>query len=417
MGIVWWGRRGAATGTAATKCHAGRVRTGSLLMCGVLAAAAIASCAGGDSADGDSPAEAPGLSSTTTSMPGGDSAGGDSPVALSPSSVCDVVALSEAAGGGPGPDGRYTTTVRLVAYGDVDSDDDVPCGMLPDVRIAVISEEGAYSAYAERDNMLNWWTVVGGSELGIERFIPPGVRVLSTAEGLLAAPAQFVTTGPDGTVEVPIAYDRGSDSDSFCAISPIGDLIAGCRHHLSLGNRSKRSNYYITVYIYFTHGHAILDVGSSDRYQRFLDGEESSWELAIVKFEATDYDDVAPSRPASNVDIIIVDDDHVNAWWAAVSDNGANELDADRVVIDSEVLIHDWVHVVTTGQDGLAETTLLPGDYLMCPVNWRGHLVCAYENLANGHHKYNVDFSSGGNHTAFIKTSSGKPSSRVVAAD
>ena len=55
-------------------------------------------------------------------------------------------------------------------------------------------------------------------------------------------------------------------------------------------------------------------------------------------------------------------DYHVNAWWAAVSDNGANELDADRVFNGSEVLIHAWVHVATTGQDGLAETTLLPGD-------------------------------------------------------
>lgn len=320
------------------------------------------------------------------------SSSGSSATIVSPSAVCAVTPLGEPA---RADSGYYM--VRLVAYGDVDSDDDVPCGMLPNVRIAVISEEGSYSAYEERDNMLNWWTVVGGSELGIKRFIPPGVRVLSTAKGLSAAPAQFVTTGPDGTVEVPIAYDRESDWDSLCAISPVGDLIAGCIHNLSLGYRSQRSSYHITVYVYFTHGHAIIEVRSSNRYQRFLDGGGSSWEPAIVEFEATDNDDVAPSRPGRDVDIIIVDDYHVNAWWAAVSDNGANELDADRVFIDSEVLIHDWVHVATTGQDGLAETALLPGDYLICPVNWSGRPVCVYENLASGRHKFHVNFWWGGN--------------------
>ena len=72
MGIVWSGRRSAATGTAATKCHAGRVRTGSMLMCGVLAAAAGVACAGGDSPVPQA-----------------------SPAVVSPSAVCDVVALSE----------------------------------------------------------------------------------------------------------------------------------------------------------------------------------------------------------------------------------------------------------------------------------------------------------------------------------
>ena len=354
-----------------------------ILWCGLLVAAAGAACASGDSLVPQA-----------------------SPAVVSPSAVCDVVALSEGAGVGPRSDGRYTTTVRFVAYGDVDSDDDMPCGMLSDVRTAVISQEGSNSAYRERDNMLNWWAVVGGSELGVERFIPPGVRVMSTAEGLSAAPAQFVTTGPDGTVEVPITYGRESDWDSVCAISPVGDLIAGCIHNISLGYRSQISNYHITVYIYFTHGHAIIEVGNSDRYQRFLNGATSSVIPATVTFKAesapdtvdipenilelSDYSDVIQPKalPIGDVNVIVVDSAYVNSWWAAVSDSGVNGLDVRRLKVGSEVFAHDWVHVVTTGPDGLAETAMLPGDYLICAARSNGHLSCVYENLASGHHTF-----------------------------
>ena len=112
-------------------------------------------------------------------------------------------------------------TVRFVAYGDFDSDDDVPCGMLPEVRIAVV----------EADDRLNWWEAVGGSELGIEGFIPPGTRVLTSAERLAAAPAQFVTTGADGTAEMLVAYDPKIRVYSVCAILPGDDLIAGCNNN------------------------------------------------------------------------------------------------------------------------------------------------------------------------------------------
>ena len=364
-----------------------------MLWCGSLVAAAGAACASGD-------------------LPVPQA----SPAVVSPSAVCDVVALSEGAGGGPGSDGRYTTTVRFVAYGDVDSDDDVPCGMLSDVRTAVISEEGSNSVYRERDNMLNWWAVVGGNELGIERFIPPGVRVMSTAEGLSAAPAQFVTTGSDGTVEVPITYDRESDWDSVCAISPVGDLIAGCIHNLSLGYRSQRSNYHITVYTYFTHGHAIIEVGNSDRYQRFLNGATSPVTPATVMFKAesapdvveipenilelSDYSDaIQPkAQPIDDVNVIVIDSSYVNSWWAAVSDSGVNGLDVSRLKVGSEVFAHDWVHVVTTGSDGLAETSLPPGDYLICTATLYGSLSCVYEDLASGHHTFYMTSWKGRDH-------------------
>lgn len=298
--------------------------------------------------------------------------------------VCDVTPQDEAA-----ESSDDMATVRFVVYGDMDGEDDVACGMLSGVHIAIISNAGAYSAVKEDDILLNWWTVVGGDELGIKHFIPPGVRVPTTAERLSEAPAQFITTGPDGTVELPI--NHGSNY-SLCAISPVNDLILGCSHDL----RPRASDAHLMVYIYLTHGHAVVEIGDSDRYQRFLDGGESSLELATMEFEAINNDDIGPSRPFGDVDIIIVDDDHVNAWWTAVFDNG-DELEANRAYAGLEATAHDWVHVITTGSDGLAETTLLPGDYLICPVSWRGRPVCVYENLISGHHKFNVNFWAGGN--------------------
>ena len=193
------------------------------------------------------------------------------PIIVSPSAMCDVAPLGESV-----ESDDDTATVRFVAYGDFDSDDDVPCGMLLEVRIAVV----------EADDRLNWWEAVGGSELGIEGFIPPRARVPTTAERLAAAPAQFVTTGADGTAEMLVAYDPKIRVYSVCAILPGDDLIAGCNNNdLRIGE----STFNSTVYIYFTHGHAILEVESSDRYQRFLNGTASSTAPATIMFEATSY--------------------------------------------------------------------------------------------------------------------------------
>lgn len=318
-----------------------------------------------------------------------------SPISVSPSAVCDVTPLEEA-----GESGDETVMVRFVAYGDVDGEDDTACGMLPGVRIAIISNAGAHSAFKERDNLLNWWTVVGGDELGIKHFVPVGVRVPTTADRLSEASAQFVTTGLDGTAKLPINHDGDY---SLCAISPVDDLILGCNHHLS----PRVSDDYLIVYIYLTHGHAIVEIGDSDRYQRFLGGRESSRELATVEFEASRHDDFEPSRPSGDVNIVIVDDGHVNAWWTAVFDNGG-ELEANRAYAGTEARTHDWVHVVTTDPDGLAETALLPGDHLICSVSWRGRLVCVYENLAGGYHKFNVNLWAGGNLHSISKTGRSK---------
>lgn len=401
-----------------------------MLLCGLLAVAAGVACA-----DGDVP-----ISQA-------------SPAVVSSSAVCDVKPLDgaittqtghgrrsrqrksddshtstpgETAGTDPASldENRvdHEVTVRFVAYGDVDSDDDVPCGMLSDVHVAVV--EGT-------KNRLNWWKTVGGSELGIEKFMPPGVRVPTTAERLSAAPAQFVTTGADGTASMVINYNPENRDYLVCVILPSDDLIAGCDHN---DLRIRESISHSTVYIYFTHGYAILEVGSSDRYQRFSNGTASSAAPVTITFEATlfddtigisddlleyiledvsddisehpDYDDMIRSvaRPIDDLAVIVIDSAYINTWWEVVSGNGVNELEARRLRADSEMLEHDWVHVVTTDPGGLAETVLPPGDYLICSVTyWDGDLDCVYENLASGNHKFYVEFWNGGNSSSIVR--------------
>ena len=86
---------------------------------------------------------------------------------------CDVVPLGEAGSG----DG--ITTVRFVAYGDVDRGDGVGCGMVTDARLAVI---------VGYDDIADWWELIGG-ELGVIEQTPPGLRIPSSNEKLSAAPA------------------------------------------------------------------------------------------------------------------------------------------------------------------------------------------------------------------------------------
>ncbi len=384
------------------------------LLCGLMAAVASGACASRD-APVPQDASAVTLAAPSSISPVAPSITPVAPVTsrvlpaspaapvVSPSAVCDVAPLSEATRAGPWPDDSHTS-VSIVAYGDVDSDDDVPCAMLPDVRIAVIQDTSQNSSVS-LDLLEDWWTAVGGDELGIRRFIPPGVRVPSTAERLASAPAQFITTGPDGTAELRFDYDPETDDHSLCAISPIDDLIAGCKHNLSLRGFPSDHISHITVYIYFTHGHAIIEVGASDRYQRFLDDTGSTGTPATITFEATDNDDIEPSYPSDNTDIIVVGAAHVNAWWTAIYNGPINELEANRLQVTSENLAHDWAHVITTGPDGSAETALPPGDYLICSATWRGNLDCIYENLASGHHTYLVNFWLGGNLVSITKRS------------
>ena len=315
------------------------------------------------------------------------------------------------------PPDEGTVTVRFVTYGDIDPDDEVPFGMVPDVQIAIIKEdeiigEDYFTKEKEiRDNLRLWWETVGGHDLGIEKRIPPGVSVESTQEQLAAAPARFVTTGSDGTVEVPVDYTRDSYTYSFCAISPVVDnLIAGCNSNK--WGISLRGVKETTIQIYFTHGYAIVEAWQvdGDRFQRFSDGVEASDEPAYLWVNATaDGGDVVyrdelppPLSPVWDARVAVVDGAHVNDWWGAISDDDANANGALNMSrgpnVASEVLDHDRVHVVATGPDGLGIISLPPGDYLLCEITGMWIAAgCLYEDLVGGRdHVFEIHFSEGG---------------------
>ena len=292
---------------------------------------------------------------------------------------CDVVPLVEAGAG----DG--TTTVRFVAYGDVDRGDDVGCGMMPEARLAVI---------VGNDDIADWWELIGG-ELGVIEQTPPGLQIPSSSEKLSAASAFFVTTGSDGTAEAHIA-DTG-EIVTICAMSTIAEnLIAGCSHERI------RLKDGTDVYVYFSHNHAIVETGpeGAERYERFLNGADISDRPRVTVFLVSLFHgDYGPEPFFLSPDrrVAIIEDAYVDAWWSEVADGEDVDLDMSGLgsgpYFDSEALENEWVHVVTTGDTGVAKITLPSGDYLFCQVDGAG---CDHANIAGSHdHVLEIDFSSG----------------------
>ena len=122
--------------------------------------------------------------------------------------------------------------IKFIAYGDVDPNDDIDFGVIPDLQIAVINDRESSE----------WWNTVGGDNFGGDNFdelppgarmyIPPGVQIQSTVENIAASPIVFITTGPDGTAET---YLKPSEYFSVCVISPSDSSIAGCNLGSSTG--------------------------------------------------------------------------------------------------------------------------------------------------------------------------------------
>lgn len=292
---------------------------------------------------------------------------------------CDVVPLGEA---GSGDD---TTTVRFVAYGDVDRSDGVGCGMMPEARLAVI---------VGNDDIADWWELVGG-KLGVVEQAPPGLLISFNSESLSAAPALFVTTGSDGIAETSIA-DTG-EVVTICAMSTIAeDLIAGCSHERI------RLKDGTDVYVYFSHNHAIVETGpeGAERYERFLNGADISDQPRVTVFLVSLFHgDYGPEPFFLSPDrrVAIIEDAYVDAWWSEVSDGEDVDLDMSGLgsgpYFDPEALENEWVHVVTTGDTGVTKIILPSGDYLFCQVDGAG---CDHASIAEPHdHVLEIDFSSG----------------------
>lgn len=330
-----------------------------MLLCGLLAATAGAACG------------RPLPDSALTVVPS------SAPTAIV---TCDVAPLRKTA-----RSGDDTATVRFVAYGDADRGDSVGCEMVTDARLAVI---------AGYDDIADWWELVG-VDLGIREQAPPGLQIPVSGEKLSAAPAVFVTTGPDGTAETSIPDTGGMVT--ICAMSVIAeDLIAGCSHE------TIRLKDGTIVYVYFSHGHAIVETGSegAERYQRFFNGANiSNQPRGIVFLVSLFHRDYGPETFFLSQDrqVAIIEDAYIDVWWSEASKGEDVDLDMSGFgygpYIDPEVLKNGWVHIVTTGETGVAKIALPPGDYLFCQVDGAG---CDYENIASSReHVLKIDLSSG----------------------
>ena len=282
-----------------------------------------------------------------------------------------------------------------MAYGDVDPNDDIPFGVIPDARIFVINQG---------NELADWWDAIWDVEMGITS-IAPGVQIQSTAENIEGSPVNFVTTGSDGTAETNVEL---SNAYTICVVSPIANVIAGCNRREGIGKEPKDYVYFV----YFSHGSAYIDneEDRSERYRRFLHEDLEAYspfsgEPASVTFVSTRYtgSDIEPYVYflAPGASVAIIDDADIAAWWAAVSDDGTAIRDGEffslaipiygedpayKILYDEatheRVLENISVRTISVDWPGIIEIDLKPGDYLFCDFNEEQIFGCDYEDIA-----------------------------------
>lgn len=291
--------------------------------------------------------------------------------------------------------GEAVMTMRFVAFGDVDNDDDTPFGMVPDVRIAAIKGR----------DVSDWWASVfigegfiAGEDSDIRYYVPPGVQIMTSPGSTSNAPATFLTTGPEGTIESALTISEWAELEyMICVISPIdGDLIAGCSSIERLWHYV--DNFTATLYIYFSNGRAYVD-SDSGRYQLFLDGtltsDYHSDATATVKFVSTkdpgsDTEQLPPIL-FQNQSIAVIRDADIGSWWDQISNNSERHLaldeygrNRDQFIALAPEMLEPPIRIATTKDDGTAEVELEPGDYLFCGLTGPDIVIfgCDYENIA-----------------------------------
>ena len=282
--------------------------------------------------------------------------------------------------------------IKFIAYGDIDPNDDIDFGMIPNMKVFMIK--------GGRE-LADWWDAVWDVEMGISS-IAPGVQIQSSAKDIESSPVDFVTTRSDGTVET---YVEPYSGYTICVVSPTINVIAGCNRHEWVG---EPSDYM--YYIYFSHGRAYIEKKSdgSERYYRFLYGHRDSYgpseKPATVTFVSTGYtgSDIEPYvyfLTPSN--IAVIDDDDIGTWWEAVSDDGTSIKDgrffslsiyiygedpAYGIPYDNaahqRVLDNIPIRTISVGWSGILETKFEPGNYLFCNFNNEEVLGCDYEDIA-----------------------------------
>ena len=280
--------------------------------------------------------------------------------------------------------------IKFIAYGDVDPNDDIAFGMIPDLQIAVITER----------ELQGWWNAIVARDLGYISYPPPGAQIQSAVEDIASLPIDSIITGSEGTVET---YLKPSEIFLVCVISPVDLLIAGCGDRESTGRWRE-----MVFYIYFSHGRAYInrDPDGSERYRRFLYGHQDSYsptsEPTTLTFISTTYvDELSIYDSVGNhlepgVSVAIIKDPDIGVWWesvldfnkATIIDDGVYPLNVDNSSEFGWKIPHNYKaqeaileSTISTDSGGMIDIDLTPGDYMFCHLT-RYIIGCNYEYIA-----------------------------------
>ena len=280
--------------------------------------------------------------------------------------------------------------IKFIAYGDVDPNDDIAFGMIPDLQIAVITER----------ELQEWWDAIVASDLGYISYPPPGAQIQSAGEDIASLPIDSIITGSEGTAET---YLKPSEVFLVCVISPVDLLIAGCGDRESTGRWRE-----MVFYIYFSHGRAYInrDPDGSERYHRLLYRDQDSYsptsEPATLTFISTTYvDELSIYDSVGNhlepdVSVAIIKDPDIGVWWesvldfnkATIIDDGVYPLNVDNSSefgwkIPYNYKAQDAIpeSTISTDSGGMIDINLTPGDYIFCHLT-RYIIGCNYEYIA-----------------------------------
>ena len=280
--------------------------------------------------------------------------------------------------------------IKFIAYGDVDPNDDIDFGMIPDLQIAVITER----------ELQEWWDAIVASDLGYISYPPPGAQIQSAVEDIASLPIDSIIAGSEGTAET---YLKPSEVFLICVISPVDLLIAGC------GDRESTGRWHEMVfYIYFSHGRAYInrDPDGSERYHRLLYRDQDSYsptsEPATLTFISTTYvDELSIYDSVGNhlepdVSVAIIKDPDIGVWWesvldfnkATIIDDGVYPLNVDnssefgwKIPYNYKAQEAILESTVNTDSGGMVDIDLTPGNYMFCHLT-RYIIGCNYEYIA-----------------------------------
>ena len=315
--------------------------------------------------------------------------------------------------------------VGFFAYGE--GGDDIT-GAVAAARVAIIADPEA------------WWKALRDDAPDFWEGLPPGYQVPSMAERVASAPAQWITTGADGTA---VGEREPGKHYIYCAVAPgVDDLVAGCsepKYH-----REDPRQYSI----YFSDGRALFMSAADDakdgsshysnlmlRRSATLDPVKVAY-LDRVMLDWSD-DEYPEGWYPNNLGVLaVIEDANIGQWWRAISGNDelalsvvwseglerpiytATRWSGSHQDTDPGLRSHERPSYLRVSRatfeaapaqylrnaDSIAEITLDAGDYLLCAVKlsttarsrlFTSHVSsCVYEDII-GPHETVIDDISG----------------------